>query len=512
MEIARLGSVMGMLGGLLAVAGIILTSLLPPGKLWLVTAIELVALLCFVLFFVLHFRTLKALSKRRSTRLGINSVLMAVLFMGILGIINFLGTRHFQRWDLSETQSFSLAPQTHSVLRNLKQPVTITVFSQDGSPGSNTFRDLLESYRSGSERIQVNFVDPERRPDEARRYGITKLNTAVLESGSENIRITTPSEAELTSALIRVTRENKKKILFLEGHGERSLSSRERDGLELVKDALVKQGYDIGTLSLLQESAVPAQAAALVVAGPQRRVTAEEKTRLKTYVNAGGRLFLMLDPDTRPDLEDLLSGWGLSAGPGVLVDLQDRLAMGDLTALLVRTFTEHEISQDLSSAVLMPTSQHLTFKDDASGLWDFVPLARTSARSWAETDLQGQGKVVSYTTGKDIQGPLPLAGILTPKKAPEEGKPRPAVVLVGNSSFASNAYANFPGNTDLFLHIISWLAQERDLVSITPKEPAFRPFIPNATQATALFWLQVVLLPATTLIYGLSVWRRRRRL
>ncbi len=509
MEVSTAASVIGIIGLAFAVAGLVLYSLVPD-QAWLVTVCELIALGCGVAYLAIHFQRLKSFSSRRSTKLGFNSLLLAVLFIAVLGIVNFLGARHSQRWDLSETQSFSLAPQTHKVLRNLKRDVTVTVFSQDRSPGFNTYRDLLESYRSGSDRVRVHFIDPERRPDEARKYGITRLNTAVLESGTETVRVTTPSEAELTSALIRVTRESKKKLLFLEGHGEHSLSDRERNGYEVIKDALTKQGYEVGTLSLLQEASVPKEAAALVVAGPRRRITADEKRRLRDYVAQGGRLLLMLDPDTTTDMEDLLAFWGLSVGPGLLVDLQDRLAQGDLSTLLVRTFTEHEITQDLTSAVLMPTSQHISFKDDAAKDWEFVPLARTSPRSWAETDLQGT--VVSYTADKDIQGPLSLAAALIPKKTPEEGQPHPAIVIIGNSTFATNAYVNFPGNMDLFLHMIGWLAQERDLVSITPKEPAFRPFVPNPTQASALFWLQVVFLPATTLMYGLMVWRRRRRL
>ncbi|MFO0774164.1 MAG: GldG family protein [Nitrospiraceae bacterium] len=509
MEMSRFAPVVGALGLLAAIAGLVLYTVVPHQTV-VIGLCELIALGCAVAYLALRWKQISAYATRRSTKLGANSLVLTVLFVTVLGIVNFLGARHSQRWDLSETQTFSLAPQTHKVLRGLSQDVSVTVFAQERSQGFNIYRDLLESYRGASDRLKVTFIDPERQPDEARKRGISRLNTAVVESGTETVRVTTPSEAELTSAIIRITRGTKKKILFLEGHGEHSLNDRERNGYDGAKEALTKQGYDVAPLSLLQESRVPEQASVVVVAGPQRRVTAEEKTRLKDYVAKGGRLLVMLDPDTTTDMGDLLAAWGVSVGPGVLVDLQDRLAQGDLTTLLVRTFTEHEITQDLSAAALMPTTQHLTFKDEAAKDWEFVPLARTSPRSWAETDLQGQ--VVAYSAEKDIQGPLPIAAALTPKQKPAEGQPNPAVLIVGNSTFASNTYLNFAGNTDLFLHMIGWLAQERDLVSITPKEPAFRPFTPNPMQASALFWLQVILLPASVFFYGLTVWRRRRRL
>ncbi|WP_447979850.1 DUF4350 domain-containing protein [Candidatus Nitrospira bockiana] len=509
MGMTRFTPALGIVGAALAVGGLVLYSLAPE-KLWLVTAFEVLGLVGLVGFFVAHFEALKAFSARRSTRLGFNSILMVLLFVGILVIVNFLAARHSTRWDFSETQHFTLAPQTFQVLRGLKQDVKFTVFTQERSPSFTTYRDLLDSYRQASDKVKVEFVDPERKPGVARQYGISRLDTAVVESGEQSTRVTAPSEAELTGAVVRVSRESKKKVRFLEGHGEHAIGDTERMGFSLVKDALAKQGYDTATLSLLQESEVPAGTAVLVVAGPRRPVTQEEQQRLQRYVASGGRVLIMLDPDVEADLGWLLGQWGVEAGKGVLVDLQDRLAQGDLTALLVRTFTHHDITQDLTSAVLFPTARHLVFHEDQGKDWEHVPLARTSPRSWAETDLKG--RVVSFNAQEDVQGPLPLAFALTPKTRPEAGKPSPAVVVIGNSSFAANAYVNFPGNTDFLLHVIGWLAEERDLISITAKEPAFRPFIPNPMQERVLLYVQVLLLPSLTFLWGMMIWRKRRRL
>lgn len=500
---------LGVIGVALAVAGAIGYSLAPE-KLWLVTLMEGAALLCLILFFVVHFSSLKAFSTRRSTRMGANSLLMIFLFVSILTIVNFLAARHSMRWDLSENQNFSLAPQTHRVLRSLTREVTITVFTREKDPGYQSYKERLDSYRQASQKLSVEFVDPERQPKIAQKYGITRTDTAIFESGGHTVRVTSPSEVELTGALIRVSQDSKKRVLFLEGHGEPSLDDRERTGLSAAREILIKQGYDVGTLSLLKEAAVPDYTAILVVAGPRRPVTTEEQERIHTYVEKGGHLLLLLDPDTQADLNPLLKQWGLGTGPGVLVDLQDRLAQGDLTSLLVRTFTEHEITQDLSAAVLFPLARHITFDEQVGKAWDYVPLARTSPNSWAETDLKG--RVVNLNEKEDIKGPLPMAAALASKIAPEAGKPRPAIVVIGNSTFATNAFVNFPGNSDFFLHTAAWLAEERNMMAIVPKDSVLRPFTPNPLQERALLYLQVILLPATMFFSGIMVWRRRRRL
>jgi ABC-type uncharacterized transport system involved in gliding motility auxiliary subunit len=499
----------GVIGVALAVAGVIGYSIAPE-NLWLAALLEGSALLCLIIFFVVHFSGLKAFSTRRSTRIGANSLLMVLLFVGILTIINFLAARHSLRWDLSENQNFSLAPQTHRVLRSLPRNVTITVFTREKDPGYQSYKERLDSFRQASSKISVEFVDPERQPKIAQNYGITRTDTAVFESAGHSVRITAPSEVELTGALIRVSQDSKKRVLFLEGHGEPSLDDRERTGLSAAREILFKQGYDVGTLSLLKEAAVPDHTAILVVAGPRRPVTTEEQERIYAYVEKGGHLLFLLDPDTQADLNPLLKRWGLGVGPGALVDLQDRLAQGDLTSLLVRTFTEHEITQDLTAAVLFPLARHVTFDEQLGSAWDYVPLARTSPNSWAETDMKG--RVVNLDEKEDIKGPLPMAAALAPKLAPEEGKPRPAIVVIGNSTFATNAYVNFPGNSDFFLRSAGWLAEERNILAIVPRDSALRPFTPNPLEERALLYLQVILLPATMIFSGIIVWRRRRRL
>lgn len=500
---------LGIVGILLGIGGMVAYSL-RPDWLWAVTISEGLALACLVSFFVLHFETVKAFSGRRSTKMGLNSLLMVVFFTSILVIVNFLAARHSVRWDLSENQNYTLAPQTYRVLRTLPRDVKITVFTREKDPGYQVFKERLESYRQASTKLSVEFIDPEKQPKMAQTYGIFRTDTAIFESNGQTIRVTSPSEIELTGALIRISKDSKKRIVFVEGHSELNVEDKDRNGLFIAKEALIRQGYDVGTVSLLKESAVPDNTSVLVLAGPRRPVMKEEQDRIHSYVEKGGHLLLLADPDTQTGLETLLARWGIGLGPGVLVDLQDRLAQGDLTALLVRTFTEHEITQDLTSAVLLPLSRHITFDEQTGTDWDFVPLARTSPNSWAETNMQG--RVVSLSEKEDVKGPLPMAAALSPKKAPEEGKPHPAIVVIGNSTFASNAFFNFPGNSDFFLHTTGWLAEERDLISIAPREPALHPFTPNPTQERALIYIQVVLLPLMTFLTGLIVWRKRRRL
>lgn len=505
----RLLPIIGIVGGLSAFAGLV-SYTFAPEKLWLVTVCEGLAFVCLSVFFIANLKTLKAFSTRRSTRLGLNSILAVLLLVGILTIANFLAARHAPKWDLSETQRFTLAPQTYQILRGLNQDIRITVFSHNRSPGFLAYRDLLESYTQESARLIVKFVDPEQDPGLARQYNITRLDIAVFETPSQSVRITSPSEAELTAALIRVSKGTKKRIVFLEGHGERALANHQRTGYAQTKEILVNQGYDVQSFSFREKDEIPRATSVLVIAGPRQALTPNEQSHLGAFVKAGGHVLVLIDPETQSNIAHLIAGWGITLGDGIVVDEEHRIAQGSPTALLVRTFTEHEITHNFNLPILLPVSQHIMFDEERGQEWEFTPLAHTSPKSWVETNLTDDSP--SFDAEQDTQGPLILAATLSPKNFTQADTREPAIVIIGNSTFANNAYLNFPGNTDFLLHTVAWLAEERDLISITPKDPAFEPFVPNPTQEQLLLFFQVLFLPILILFMGVAVWRKRRRL
>ena len=500
---------LGTLGGILAGAGAVLY-LVAPERTGIIAGVEGLAAACLTVFLVAHYEMFREISARRSTRLGLNSLLMVVLFATILGIINFLALRHSVRWDFSETKRFTLAPQTARMLRELPREVKATVFAGDQGPARAAYRDLFDSYKAHTTKLTVEFVDPEKKPGAARQYGITRPDTAVLESGKQETRITSATEQELTNALIRVTKDDKKTLYFLTGHSEHLLEETDKVGYSFLKEALERQGYTTRSLSLYESKTIPPNASVIIMGGPQRAVSPEEQTLLADYVRKGGRLLLLLDPGSRAGLEGFLENWGLQADNRTVLDTQTIMG-GDLTMPVVNTYGTHEITQDLGQAFTMfPHARPVGFLDSKAKEWAFHPLAKSSARSWGRSGEVGQAR--DFDPRNDTPGPLTLAGLAVARTSPAENARQPAVLMVGDSDFASNAYLDFSGNTDFILHVMAWLAEEKDLISIAPKDVASGTFLLTAAQSNALFAVQVLGLPAFFLIAGFAMWRRRRRL
>jgi len=83
-------------------------------------------------------------------------------------------------------------------------------------------------------------------------------------------------------------------------------------------------------------------------------------------------------------------------------------------------------------------------------------------------------------------------------------------VVFGDSDFVTNGYLGIPGNRDLFLNTVNWLAQQENLISIRPKDPEDRRVSLTSDQAKLIFWLSILIIPGLILAAGVQTWWRRR--
>jgi ABC-type uncharacterized transport system involved in gliding motility auxiliary subunit len=66
------------------------------------------------------------------------------------------------------------------------------------------------------------------------------------------------------------------------------------------------------------------------------------------------------------------------------------------------------------------------------------------------------------------------------------------------------------GNRHFFLTTVSWLAEEEDQISVSPKDVKQTPVFMSSNQAQAVFLLPVVILPALVIAGGIVAVVRRR--
>jgi len=470
-----------------------------------------------VLFLLARPAQVRAALKRRGTRYGSNAVVMGVAFVGILIMANYLAGRYHYRYDATELKEHTLSPQSVQVLAEVDQPVTILgFFTADEYQQQDAFKKLLDQYLSRSDKLSYTVIDPDREPLKARQYDPAPYGGLLFQAGERIERVYTADEQDVTSALLKVTRAEKKVVYFTTGHQERDPQGYDGGAYSTAATALRDQNYEVRTLNLAVTTTVPSDAAVVIVAGPQTPLLEDEVARLRSYLSQGGKALLMQDPLYEAGLNDVLSGWSLRFGDGVVIDPPSSL-MGGPAAPVVSAYRFSQITKDLPMTFFPLARAVEQVAQDPAGTSTFMPLALTSPQSWAEQDTQTPEARLDQ--GVDTPGPLtlvatfeapPVPGEQTAQGAEQSPDLKVRLVLIGDSDYASDEFIGSLGNGILFLNAVNWLAEEESMIAIGPKSTQPRNVFLSMVQSNAIFFIGVVLIPLALVAAGVAVWWRRR--
>jgi ABC-type uncharacterized transport system involved in gliding motility auxiliary subunit len=462
--------------------------------------------------FLFRARDLRGTLGHRSTRYGFNSAVMILLVLGVIGFVEALSYRHNARLDLTENRRHSLSPQTIQLLGNLKTDVTGIGFFRSDQPGKRVAEDLFKQYaRYSKGKFSSKIVDPDREPGLARRYGIESYGTVILETKTRSEKVLDAEEEKLTNGLVKLTREGKRVVYVLQGHGEHDIASTEQAGFSEAKGAVEKSNYEVKPIVLAQQEKVPDDAAVVIVPGPRTDVLGPEIAALDSYVARGGKLLVMLDSTFTGKVREaalrknLMEKYGVEAGDNLVIEVNPVARLFGATAdmPIVQQYEPHPITRDMRGVMtIFPLSRTVgPVKTPPTGV-SVQPLVKTSAQSWAETNRAALEKGQINPDPEDPKGPVPLAAVATKEKA--------RIVVYGTSELATNQFLNFQGNRDFFLNTVSWLAEEEDQIAVRPKDTKQTPIFLSAQQAQAAFLLPVVILPAIPIVGGIIAVVRRR--
>ena len=503
---------------------------------------------------VLNAGALRAASGRRAARYGAGAAVLIVLALGVAVLANALSVRHNARWDLTENRRQSLSPQSIQVLGSLPGPVEAIAFFRGDTPGRRTAEDLLKLYASYSNgKFTWRMEDPDRSPGLAQRYGVDTYGTVILErrdkvgdkGAAKSEKVLDADEERITNGLLKLTRDGKRVIYLLKGHGESDAANTDRPGFSQAKEQMEKANYEVKELTLARDPTVPADAAIIIVAGPKTDLLGPELAALDSFIGGGGKAFFMLAPFQADGLRKYLARYGFEVGDDLVVELNPigrAFGLGPEVPVVTQ-YEPHPITRDLGGLMtLFPLSRSVDVTKTPAKGTIVQALARTSAQSWGETDKNALQRGEAKADPSDKPGPLPVAAVAivdaatpppaastpgapaapaaAPPAAPKEGaapdaakKPAKArLVVIGTANLASNQFLGAQGNRDFFLNVVSWLAEDESQISVRARDTKSNPIVLSPPQAELVLWLPVAILPGAVVLVGiLAVVGRRRR-
>ena len=428
--------------------------------------------------------------------------------------------------DTTAMQMFDLSQQTLDVLGELDKDVEIYWIVTTGAEDTY-IQTLLELYAEKSGKLHLAKKDPDVDPIFVKTYFTEDVQDnslvvkcgnryqcvsygdifvldqmAALMSGEQNY--TFEGETALTGGILYVTNENVPKIYALSNHGETALS-------ETVSGSVKQQGMEIASLSLLTNSEIPEDADGILLYGPGRDISEEEKALLSDYLkNGGSLLYVTGDPtigNEQPNLDSLLTEYGVTPRTGMVGEAAaDHFYTGS-PALLLPDLYAHEITNPLRNEkyqVIMPYAKSLEIDPNRPETIKVTELLATSKDAFAK---QGDNQEAKKEEG-DLEGPFTVAS------ASEDQTSGAKVVCIGAAAqyFLDDYFNNLVagGNEDFFLNALSWMCGYEDGISIHAKNLAYETLTMDNT--TANLWITILLLiPVAYVAFGAIRFVQRKR-
>ena len=497
---------------------------------------------------------LSALRRERRTQ-SINQWLFLPILVFLLLGVNYISWRHYRRADFSLNQFQKLSGQTLNLLSHLPGEVTLTAFlapeaDATGSLIQEDVQKLLEEYKyKGGGKVKVELVQPyldfQAAQKLAEKFKLTSNENVVLVQYGERSRIlkvaemaeidpgammtggaarvkSFAAEEKISSAISGLVQGKPAKVYVTAGSGEYNLNSSDKDpaGYSLLAARMASQNVELLPLKLGEQEGVPADADAVMVAGPKFAFPAPSVAALQAYLGKPGRLLLLLDPGTPTGLEGILSEQGVVVDADKIFRKVAMLSSGGLTQgvneeTVGTRFSGHPAIrwvENVGGSLRFGASRSITIKPVVvANPVKAEMLVETSDRYWAKSWPLAGGKKSDFVEGEDRKGPFVVAAAVDGSVPGDQGKESPALraVVVGSASAFANQNIS-PLEVDFMVNAVQWVLGRSDALGISPKTPKDFSVSLDDVQQRVIMLSTLLGIPAVTGILGFLVWWRRR--
>lgn len=439
-------------------------------------------------------------------QLLVQNGIFVVLLIALVALLAFFAQDFRIERDLTQNARNTVSQQTREVLGKLTGPIKVTTYAARQDVRGDLrkqVQDFFAPYQRIKSDLSVSFVDPREEPKLAQAAGIRVNGESVVDYNQKSGHLTDYNEQAFMNALMRLARSSERLVMALDGHGERRLSGIANHDLGEFGKQLAAKGFKTNSLNLAVAQAVPANASMLLIANPQVDLQPAEVQKLKQYLQKGGNLLWLIDPEPLRGLQPIAELLGLVLGPGTVVDPTLPPRSGPPVFATAASYARHPIFGDFQLNTLFPYARQIGVNENNE--WRIARLIEVAPRGWVE-----MGKLdekITYDAARDIPGPVNIA--LALERSVNDRMQR--VVVIGSGSFLANAFLGNGGNLDLGVNVVNWLSGDDALIAIQPRPSLDSNLeLGRGAQYLILFGF-LVLLPLTFASTGVVVWWRRRR-
>lgn len=491
----------------------------------------------------------------------LDTPILILLIIGIIGAVNFLASNLFFRLDLTENKDYSLSSFSKSAAKELDDIVNIKAYFSDDLPGryltlKQEVADILDEYNSSSRgKVRVKFTSPaddEKTKIEMYSLRIPQIQFNVLEKDKYEVRhgylgmvieygdkrevipvveTTQNLEYKITLAIKKLTSDEMPALGYI---ASRENEAEIQEALEKLREIYTVQKIDLTKDKILDDIAT-------LIIIDKGDWTEDELRKIDEFFIKGKSLLVLSDgvnvaeglapiPNISP-LHELIENYGIKINKDLVLDVSSgftTFSSGFISFALNYPFwpkliksgfdannaavasLESVILPWASSLELINPGQHTQNNDVISY------LANTTKRSWREAgeiDLNPQKDFYPLEPPQAHSLALSIAGkfqSMYTGNITENAR----LIVAGDSDFIKEGYLNqSKDNITFFQNLVDTLSIDEDLINIRSKGVTERPIIETSDSSrNAIRYINIF--GATILALGFGLFRhyaRRRK-
>ncbi len=451
------------------------------------------------------------ISRKTRLLLQFQKVIFITLLLIVVGLLGWLSNKHSLQFDWTSNKRNTLSQSSIDLLHTLKQPVLVTVYVQDDETVHAAIEEILQRYQRKKEDFQFHMINPDIDFESAQQDGVERYGQIIIKYGDNKENISSLNEQTISNALLRLSRPDGRKVVFLKGHGERSISNDDNTSYNKLVNELNSKGFTLEAHNLLL-SGLPADTSMLVLAAPDRELLEGEIDHIKTFIDDGGNLLWMMDPGDMQATEALAELLGIKFHTGIIVDnntnLRNTLRIQHPAMIPVLDYLAHPVTESIQYNTLFPISRGVEQVDKQ---FKASVIAQSLPQSWSETSALSDEIMYEPDKG-DTEGPIGIVMALERTSAEESNadKATQRIIITGDSDFMANSYIGAGANLALAMNIFNWLAGDDDLIAIEPRKAPDTQLQLDDTEILLIGAGYFIVLPAGLVLAGVLIWLRRR--
>lgn len=471
---------------------------------------------------------------------GTKTFLLVVIILAFfIGVSVLMQKLNLTPIDLTEDKLFTLTSESKDKVKDIDKDINIYFvgYSEDDST-----LDLAKQYTKVNDKIKVEAVKAEDRPDLVQKYGIeTSSQGIIVEAGSRykvlaSSDLTTydatsgssvnVAEEKLTAAIRSVSVEELPKVYFLNGYSSFTLTS----GMQYLNMYLQNEVNEVETLDILSTGKVPDDCTTLVIASPNKDFDDVATTAITDYINKGGNILWLNAAVAKqidlPNANKILALYGVKPFEiGIIRETDSSKMVSNSPDLIMPEIQYADATNKLynSEGVIFinATKINVVSDDELKNLnTTKTELIRTSENAYFRTNFENN---VDSVQDGESKGNF-LVGAQFDKTISKENdetntkEVKSRLIIYGENYFVSDYQLTqstqtpmiaYRQNKDLVLNSIAYLSDREEDITVRKSTGAIT--YTATEQENRIILAIITAVPLLIIVAGIIVWANRRR-